>query len=90
MRTFDKEKLLKIKEITALDHENHKQFVDPSELKLVLISNQLCWEDQSGFFIPIARMSQVKELFEKEDEFEKSLNKSIEDNQEFWKKLATE
>jgi hypothetical protein len=76
MKTFDKEKLLKIKEITALDHENHKQFVDPSELKLVLISKQLCWEDKNGFFIPLARMSEVKELFEKEEKIEEEENKN--------------
>jgi hypothetical protein len=67
MKTFDKEKLLKIKEITALDHENHKQFVDPSKLKLILISSQLCWEDEKGFFIPIGRITEIKELFEEEE-----------------------
>jgi hypothetical protein len=66
MITFDKEKLLKVKTITAEDHNNQKLFLNMTDLILGTVSNQLCFLTADGKFIPIGRISEIKELFEKD------------------------
>ncbi len=64
---FNKEKMLKMKEFTVEDNNGHKQFVNYSELKLSIISNQLCFVTPDDYFMPIARVTTINDIIGKEN-----------------------
>ena len=63
---FNKARLLKIETLnTTSDNNGHKHFVEYSKLKLVIINGQLCFIDPNDYFMPIARISTIKDIIEK-------------------------
>lgn len=61
---FDKEKLLRMKEILSLDCHDDPVFIDYNKLKLSIVNGQLCFVNSIGEFMPIARVSTIKSILE--------------------------